>query len=92
MNTKDLANELVNSCSNYPGVVGVVDSDCVNEVLEKEFSGEVVPDGITDNCFRRVCLAVLHQLNKQIITPKDALPHHMYNTIYNVLRTHINVA
>lgn len=89
MNTKDLANELVNSCANYPGVV---DSDCVRETLEKEFSGVEVPDGITDHCFRRVCLAVFHQLNKQIITPKDALPHHMYNTIYNVLRTHINVA
>ena len=89
MITKELAHELVGSCANYPGVV---DSDCVNEVLEKEFSGEVVPDGITDNCFRRVCLAVFHQLNKQIITPKDVLPHHMYNTIYNVLRTHIKVA
>ena len=89
MNTKDLANELVNSCANYPGVV---DPDCIKETLEKEFSGEVVPDGITDHCFRRVCLAVFHQLNKQVITPKDALPHHMYNTIYNVLRTHINVA
>ena len=89
MSTKELAQELVNSCANYPGVV---ESDCVKEVLEKEFSGEVVPDGITDHCFRRVCLAVFHQLNKQVISPRDALPHHMYNTIYTVLRTHIKVA
>lgn len=89
MNTKELAHELVSSCANYPGVV---DSDCVNEALEKEFGGVEVPDGITDYCFRRVCLAVFHQLSKQAIPPKDALPHEMYNTIYNVLRTHINVA
>ena len=89
MSTKELTQELVNSCANYPGVV---ESDCVKEVLEKEFGGVEVPDGITDYCFRRVCLAVFHQLNKQIITPKDALPHEMYNTIYTILRSHIKVA
>ena len=89
MSTKELAQELVNSCANYPGVV---ESDCVKEVLEKEFSGEEVPDGITDNCFRRVCLAVFHQLSKQAIPLKDALPHEMYNTIYTILRSHIKVA
>ena len=89
MSTKELAQELVNSCANYPGVV---ESDCVKEVLEKEFGGVEVPDGITDYCFRRVCLAVFHQLNKQVIPSKDALPHEMYNTIYTVLRSHIKVA
>ena len=89
MSTKELAQELVNSCANYPGVV---ESDCVEEVLEKEFGGVEVQDGITDYCFRRVCLAVFHQLNKQIILPQDAIPHEMYNTIYTVLRTHIKVA
>ena len=89
MSTKELAQELVNSCANYPGVV---ESDCVKEVLEKEFGDVEVPDGITDYCFRRVCLAVFHQLNKQIIMPKDALPHEMYNTIYTILRPHIKVA
>ena len=89
MSTKELAQELVNSCANYPGVV---ESDCVKEVLEKEFGGEEVPDGIADNCFRRVCLAAFHQLNKQVIPSKDALPHEMYNTIYTILRSHIKVA
>ena len=89
MSTKELAQELVNSCANYPGVV---ESDCVKEVLEKEFGDVEVPDGITDYCFRRVCLAVFHQLNKQVIPSKDALPHEMYNTIYTALRTHIKVA
>ena len=42
MSTKELAQELVNSCANYPGVV---ESDCVKEVLEKEFGGVEVPDG-----------------------------------------------
>ena len=89
MSTKELAQELVNSCANYPGVV---ESDCVKEVLEKEFGGEEVPDGIADNCFRRVCLAAFHQLNKQVIPSKDAVPHEMYNTIYSILRSRIKVA
>ena len=89
MSTKELGQELVNSCANYHGVV---ESDCVNEVLEKEFGGVEVPDGITDYCFRRVCLAVFHQLNKQVIPSKDAVPHEMYNTIYTILRSRIKVA
>ena len=89
MNTKELAQEIVKSLANYPGVT---DSECVKETLDKEFNGTEVPTGLTDRCFRSACLATFHQINKQVIPSSESLPHHMYNTIYTVMRMHINVA